>query len=162
MSLEKEMLAVILKDLPNQTAGVLKSYLEDAEKLQKENTRLEFVLKEKNDLLNNAITNNQKLNQEILILNTKLKSQDDLDSQEKFLKEERRLLDVHILESELLLTRESNEKVLQLCKLIFRNPTFTEETTKSVPMQNTSTGNGYSNTNWINQTETVKITKEQT
>jgi predicted RNase H-like nuclease (RuvC/YqgF family) len=134
MSLEKEMLAVILKDLPNQTSGVLKSYLEEADSNKRKVERLEEQLKLNEKTIAEKNTSIANLANEIANLNTKIKLQENLDAQAREIENQQNRLDLILAQNRIHELEKSKEEIKDLARTVFRNPMLVKTQTETVPM----------------------------
>lgn len=148
MALQEEMLAIVLKDLPNQTAGVLKTYLDEAEKTKK----LLDPLKKANDELH---SNNTRMSKEITDLTDKLKTQDELDKKILDLEKRERDLLISLLKAELSSYQRENYAVIELTKTVFKNPSYTRHERNNIPVATQGSGNCSGFVANYNETKTI-------
>jgi len=134
MSIEKQMLDVILKDLPNQTSGVLKTYLEQADKDKKSlETLTQYRESDKQTIAKKDETINE-LKKEIELLNQKLHCQSVIEQMKENTLSLQRSLDNTLLRNEIESLKRENTAIMELSKTVFRNPIFKETVSKSVPL----------------------------
>lgn len=136
--MKKEMVDLILKDLPNQTAGVLRDYIDRSTDLERKNEDL-VKLVAKNEKVN-------KLSQEeIEDLKNKIQKLEGKAQAVKTQNEQNQktLLDIERRERDMQLTLaqmdvQSAEKraddIKELTALLVRNTTFRKRTMDSVPV----------------------------
>jgi hypothetical protein len=147
--MKQELLELILKDLPNQTAGVLKEYLDKSEKLEKENLELtknlEIVVVEKAKCdievgeLKKEITELQEN-----LTNKKVK-ENSLKAREDKVAEHERLLDVTILEHKLIESMKRSEDIKELTALMVRNTSFKKKIIEETPVVRQTYASEYNN-----------------
>lgn len=134
MALQEEMLSLVLKDLPNQTAGVLKSYLDEAEKNKKE---VESLKAQKAQLQAAYDDQSKKLAHsmsELSILGAKLKSQADLDMQQARLERGERDLQLTLATEQVSSAQKVTNAVMELARAAFRNPVFKRVEEERIPL----------------------------
>lgn len=158
MSIEKQMLDVILKDLPNQTSGVLKTYLEQADKDKKSLETLSQYREVDKDTIKKKDEQINELKKEIELLNQKLQDQIVIEQMKESTISLQRNLDNIILRNDIESLKRENAAIMELSKTVFRNPIFKETANKTIPLVKSygpTCGDGIEY-----HTETTEIKKE--
>lgn len=159
MHLDSQILEIIRSTLPESTAGVLKTYLEQAEK----NSKLIAELNTKVESLRTAVDSRDR---EITKLGSQISENGDLEKKRKelaILEEklalERRDLELTILKATHEEVKRSRQEIHELVDRVFRNPIITHERYYQ------DSKSGYDNqrgsySDSISTTDRVTITKE--
>jgi hypothetical protein len=155
--LNKQIVDVIQSQLPAQTAGVLKAYLEETSSSLKELKACKEALKEKTEELRDSQRENDKISKALAIFKNR---EQLLESAEFDVRERERKLDVAMLN---LQVQEANNRAkicFDLVDRVFKNPTYVKQTIGDIPMLCKNESNGYSNSHMT--TTRADVTHKET
>lgn len=164
MEIQKQMLDLIIKDLPKQTAGVLKDYLEEAQDLKEKVESLQTQLKTEKEFLTKKL---EDANKSLTDLRTRLNDAENRIKSDWSIQHlhdvtiaAQKNIDLAIARNDIESLKRENQAIMNLAATVFRNPTFTTVERKDTPIA-VQGANGYSG--FVqNATETKTTTTEQT
>lgn len=156
MELENQILKVIEAQLPEQTAGLLRTYLNETKGIQEalKQERLNYEqLKKKTDLLESRLN---IANSELEAFKNREKS---LEEREAASKKAEIVREVAMLKVELEAQKTINNQIYQLVDRVFRNPTFVKHGKGLVPVMHESPSQ-YGTNQWSEMRQVDMTTTE--
>jgi predicted RNase H-like nuclease (RuvC/YqgF family) len=140
--MQNEMIALILKDLPNQTAGVLKNYLAEADTNAKAVAALTDKLANLERSYKTKEDERYALANQLSSAQAKIASQDALTARELALEKRERNLELELVKGTNSSLQRENAAIMDLARTVFKNPTRVTQETKSIPVALQGGGSG--------------------
>lgn len=156
-SLEQQILSIIEAQLPEATAGVLKSYLKDSENLKEENQNLKNKINELENKRKDLILENSNLSTRVVVLQN---NQETIEKREKEVSEKEINLEINNLKIKLESQEKITEAIYSLVEKVFRNPTFVKQEAGNMPLIHHYNSNG--NTSSYSENRVVDLITKTT
>lgn len=147
--MKQEVVDLILKDLPNQTAGVLREYIDRAAQLEKDNESLNNKLTVRDDTIKALRESNEILTLKVQQLQGEAQAvaiQND-ENQKTILDIEKRERDMKLTVARMSqkAAEERADDIKELTSLLVRNTTFKKKTLSETPVERQHMTNQYNN-----------------
>lgn len=152
----ENILEIIRKNLPEQTAGLLKEHLEECERVKKKNVELQKTVDLKSDEILSLKQEIARL--QVLEVREKeiFKKESQLKEKEYLLSRKQDSLEIELLKIKLEMTQQSRNEISNLASIVFKNPKIV----LNESLNHNKNVNGIYENTYSNITKTIEEVKD--